>query len=294
MEIKNSLIDSGYLLSIMTDDFDSIDKQDEFLDYYPKWIKSSRLNSIAGLNAFPYRFVSLGCTQALDEFHFWCLQNNKRIRMFRGEYPYNRDCINFKWHEDFVDDHPLREGDALIISVPFSGSGDIHPNWNKIIEDCNKLDIPVIVDCAFFGTCRDIKINLNEDCIQSVVFSTTKGLSCGNYRNGIQFTKINSGHLSIQNEWHHGIHLNVSLGLFLMKKFNPDFLVEKYIDSYKEVCKLFSLKETKCIHLALGDNQWNHFTRDGRFNRIGLKNPIRDHFKAFKNGKSYKIPDIKN
>ena len=44
----------------------------------------------------------------------------------------------------------------------------------------------MLVDCAWFGTCFDIDINLDEP-IQMVAFSTTKGLSCGNWRSGITF-----------------------------------------------------------------------------------------------------------
>jgi hypothetical protein len=271
----------------MSEDFSNIDKQDEYLDFYPRWILSSKLNKLEGLEAFKYRYISLGCTQALDEFHFWCSENNLRIRMFRGEYPYNRDCINFDWSNDFIDDQPLKRGDAVIVSAPFSGSGKIHPHWENLITTCNQLEIPIFVDCAFFGTCSGINLNFNHDCITSVVFSTTKGLSCGNYRNGIQFTKIPQGHLAIQNEWHHGIHLNVAIGLYLMQNFSPDFLYEKYQESYLNVCDYFQFKPTNCIHLALGDEKWEYFSRDNAFYRIGVKNAVKQYFRDSKKGKTF-------
>lgn len=277
---RAKLIDSGFLLKMMTDDYSNLDCTDEYLDFFPKWIESSKNNKIMGLEAFPYRMISLGCTQGLDEFHYWCQLNNKKIRMFRGEYPYNRDCINFDWDNDFIDDHPLKFGDAVIISLPFSGSGNIHSRWSELVTSCNELEIPIFVDAAFFGTCANVELNFDEPCIQFVAFSTTKGLSCGSYRNGILFAKEKQGHLAVQTDWHHGIHLNTSIGLFLMKNFSPDYLYDKYKNSYAEVCEHYGLQASQCIHLALGDEKWSYFDRDGAFNRIGVRNAVKAQFKG--------------
>lgn len=290
-EFRRYLVESEFIDKIMGVEFSSIDRQDEFLEYYSSWIQSSKLNKIRGLESFPFRYISLGCTQALDEFHYWCAQNNKTIRMFRGEYPYNRDCIPFDWDKDFIEDSPLKQNDAVIISAPFSGYGAIHEQWSWLLEKCAQLDIPILVDCAFFGTCFSIDLDLSHPSIKFVAFSTTKGLSCGNYRNGILFSKSEEGHLAIQTEWHHGIHFNVSVGLELMKKFSPDHLPNTYRDSYLQTCELLNLKPTQCVHLALGLEGWEHFSRDGVCNRVGVKNLVRDHYRATKKNKTFQLPD---
>lgn len=281
-------------MHLMTLGFSEIDKQDEYLEFYPKWIESSELNSIRGLGSFPYRYISLGCTQALDEFHDWSKRKGKTIRMFRGEYPYSRDCIDFDWSRDFIDDRELRPGDSVIISAPFSGSGDIHPRWNDLLHECATKDIPVMVDCAFFGTCYGIDLNLDHPAIVMAAFSTTKGLSCGNWRSGIAFSKIKEGHLSVQTEWHHGIHLNVALGLELMKNFSPDFLVKKYKLAADEACRVLDLNPSKCVHLATGDSRWNFFSRDGVFNRIGLKNAAKVAHNVLKSGQHLSLSELEN
>ena len=63
----------------------------------------------------------------------------------------------------------------------------------------------------------DIEINFVEPCIKMVVFSTTKGLSCGNWRTGITFSNIDEGTVPVQNEWNHLNHLNIAIGNRLMK-----------------------------------------------------------------------------
>jgi hypothetical protein len=251
--------------------------QDEFLEYYPKWITTSKTCKVTGLDTFPYRFVSLGVTQTLDWFHLECARNGWRMRLLRGEYPYNRDVFDF---EDYIDDEPLCPGDAVIISLPFSGNGDKHPAYEEVLETCDKLDIPVMIDCAWFGTCYDIDFNLDYDCIKLVAFSTTKGLQTGNWRSGICFSKWNHGSLSVQTEWYHGIHMNTYVGLLLMKEFSPDFAPDLYKEKQKEVCEYFGLQPSKTIHIATGDEQWEYFSRDKAYNRINLRLPLFDHLQG--------------
>lgn len=251
------------------------DVQEEFLDFYPRWIKSSKTVKIHGLETFPYKFVSLGVTQTLDWFHLECARNSWRMRLLRGEYPYNRDVFDFSW-DNFIDDRPLEKGDAVIISVPFSGSGNKHPLYDEIMETCNKLDIPVMVDCAWFGTCYDLEWSLDYDCIKVVAFSTTKGLQTGQFRSGICFSKWNHGSLSVQTEWHHGIHGNVYAGLLLMKEFSPDTAYEIYHEDQKKICNYFGLTPSHTIHIGLGDQNWDFFHRDKIYNRVNLRLPLLD------------------
>ena len=283
---RRHLVDSGYLLEVMGEGFSKMDRQEEYLDFYPQWIASSQKNNISGLESFPFRFVSLGCTQALDAFHSWCHLHNRRIRVFRGEYPYHRDCIPFDWNRDFIDDRPLEKGDAVAVSAPFSGSGSIHPQWDSLLETCGQLEIPILVDCAFFGTCAGISLDLSHPQILWASFSTTKGLSCGNYRNGICLSRQEESPLAIQTDWHHGIHLNVSLGLELMKNFGPDYLYYTYEDAYRKVCELFDLTPTPCVHLALGNSSWGEFSRDGTsYYRVGVKKAVQKAYKLIERGK---------
>jgi hypothetical protein len=266
--------------NIMTDRYSEMDCTEEYLSFYPKWIASSQNNRVLGLESFPYRFISLGCTQAIDEFHFWCQVNKLRLRLYRGEYPYSRDCVPFNWEKDFLDEHPLERGDAVIISLPFSATGDKHQDWEHLLLECEKLEIPIFVDLAYFGTCSGIEVDLNHPAIRFAAFSTTKSLSCGSYRNGLLFSKERGGHMDVQTQWHHGIHLNCSMGLHLMKNFSPDYLYNKYQASYHKACERLGLQPTTCVHLALGDKDWDYFNRDGLVNRVGVRNAVKAEFKG--------------
>lgn len=272
--LRLHLIENGLFNNIITNKT-PVDVQDEFLDFYPKWIASSKLNSFTGLESLPYRYVSLGVTQGIDDFVLYCLKNNKRIRTCRGEYGYG---IEISPYHPQYEDTELLPGDALIISCPFSATGDKHEQWDIIISTCNTLDIPVFVDCAFFGTCLDITVDFNQPCINTVSFSPTKGLNCGNMRTGITFSKRQGRDcsLDILSKWHHGIHMHTYFAYNLMTAFGPDTIPNSYRQVQLDVCKHYGLMPTNSIHLATGGEEWSYFDRGNGINRICLRNPIFD------------------
>lgn len=255
-----------------------IDVQDDFLAFYPKWIKSSELNSFRGFDSLPYSYMSIGVTQAIDDFICYTNKKDKRLRVFRGEYPYVRDTA--RPNIEYIEDAPLDKNDTVIISLPFSGTGNIHYEWTSLINQCNQLDIPVFVDCAFFGTCYNVSVDFNEPCIDTVSFSPSKGLNCGFHRSGIAFTRRSGEEcsLDIQTEWHHGVQLNTNLCLNLMKNFSPDTVPLIYKSYQEKVCKEWGLKPTNTVHLALGDDSWSQFTRDDIANRVNLKYYLMDEY----------------
>lgn len=254
-----------------------VDVQDSFPYVYTEWIKSSVLNKVTGLESFINRHVSLGVTQAIDDFLLYCFKENKRLRIYKGEYPYINQIVN----EDliFIEDEGIKRGDAVLISAPFSATGEIHPLWHDTIEVCNRLNVPVFVDCAFFGTCYDLTIDFNQPCIDTVAFSPTKGLNTGYFRTGLCYTKRGHRQTTFETltQWHHGIHFHTVMAMEVMKNFSPDTIVNVYRPIQEIVCKEYGLTPSKTVHLALGDSNWDYFTRDGICNRVGLRIPIRDY-----------------
>jgi len=246
--------------------------QDEYLEYYPKWIANSNYNNFDGILSFPNRYISLGVTQSIDDWTLYCIKNNLRLRVFRGEYPYSKEFANWCW----IEDEPLQKNDAVLISFPFSGNGSKHPLYDWLIETCNSIGIPVFIDCAFFGACSDMHVNLNQPCIDTVAFSLTKGLSANNYRSGITFSRRNGKDtvLDVQTAWQNGIHLNVAIGLQLMKQFSPDTLVNEYKDKQLKICNEYNIIPSATIQLATGDDSWNEYSRDGVYNRINIRNML--------------------
>jgi hypothetical protein len=250
---------------------------DKFLNLYPEWIASSKLNNFEGLDSFKYKFMSDGTTQTLDWWHYWCMANGYTIRTFRGEYPYHRDALlDEYWSDDrYIEDSPLRTGDAVVLSVPFSATGQVHDHYEALIEACNDKNIPVLIDCAWFGTCYDINVNLDHDCIKAVCFSTTKGLSCGNWRSGITFSKINEGGLSVQTEWGHGVLLSMAIACDLFENFSPDTVPNVYKDMQHTVCEHYNITPSNTIHIAQTEMDNDRFNRDDMYGRINIRHALK-------------------
>tara|TARA_B100000700_G_C14982714_1_gene827218 strand:+ start:865 stop:1746 length:882 start_codon:yes stop_codon:yes gene_type:complete len=253
--------------------------QDEYLNFFIDWVRSSKLNNFFGLKKFKRRFISLGTTQALDWFHYYTKLKNKKLRLLHGEYPYNRDVTDFDYNNDFIVDYnDLTDQDTLIISIPFSGNGSYPEDLFNLLNICDRRNVEVLIDCAWFGTCERLEFDFNHDCIIGATFSTTKGLNCGNYRNGILFTNSKECGLGLQTDWKHGIHLNTFIGLELMKNFSPDTIPLTYKFMQLEVCEKIKINPTNTMHIGLGnENDWKAYRRDkSNYYRINIRKPIKE------------------
>ena len=221
-----------------------------FKDSFHHWLLSSRLNSAKGLEAFPDRDIILGVTQYLDDLHM----TKKSAVVLENEYKYHwrlfGDSLKIKKPAR------LEAGDQLIISLPFSYYGDIHPEMESVLAICNEKNIPVHIDGCWFGCSRDIKFNFDQPCIQSAGFSLSKALGLGANRIGLRYCRRRwKGPVAVMNDFNMNIQAPVWIGLKFMRKFGADFWQKKYGEAYKKVCGDFQLRPTKAIHLAFDKNQ---------------------------------------
>lgn len=243
------------------------DIYDEYINTIEKWILSSKLNSITGLGNFSYKDVIVGTTQTFDEGYF--THANRRLRVFNNEYGYHkRNFKNVKNLDDSGAYVPLDANDWVIVSLPFSGNGNYAPYFKEMLTDAEEKQVPVIIDCAWFGTCRDIHLELNSKAIESVSFSLSKGIGLGYMRTGIRYSNLQSGPIRQQNDYKHLVFSNMQLALHQMSNFTPDYVQEKYFASYKQVCYNLGLAETNCIHVAKYDDKL-----------VGIRNLVKQKYK---------------
>ena len=120
-----------------------------FLHRYYSWIKSSSLNNLTGLDGFPILAFSNGTSESFDKFYL--KNHSRRFRCFRGEYMYHAaSWRNYFPGWSWLDDGPIEANDAVVISLPFSDTGNQHPETVNIVEQCNRLGVPVLIDCAYY------------------------------------------------------------------------------------------------------------------------------------------------
>ena len=167
------------------------DLREDYCNSYSSWIQSTKVNNLEGLDSFKSIQYSYGTTESFDTFNL----NNikKRMRCFKGDFIYHTLSWkrNFDWL--YMEDDDIRENDAVIVSVPFSDFGDIHPQTNDVLDRCDELGVPVFIDCAYFSVCRNLNFDLDRPCIRGVSFSMSKAFyGTERLRIGLRCKKISN------------------------------------------------------------------------------------------------------
>jgi len=235
-----------------------------------KWLLSSNHNTISGLDFFKYSSFSPGTTDAFGEFI--SRYPNRRIRVSRNDFiltkilskSYNRELL-------YLEDSKIERDDCLIISLPFSGNGDIYPNFDDLLNDCDKSDVPVFIDGAYFGISNNIHYPLDRKCIKDFVLSLSKNLAGNPLRLGIRFTKeqiddgITAGLLGSDIFDRLGSYISIEL----LNNFSHNWTIEKYRNKSNEICEHFGLIPTKTFTIAIGPENMIQFKR-GDYVRISI------------------------
>lgn len=242
---------------------------DEFLYTYNKWILSTQGNTIVGLDQFKFKCFSNGTSEGFDKFY---LRNfSRRFRCFKGEYMYHKLAWRNGYNWAYIEDDNLDENDAVIISLPFADTGDKHEQYHETMRECNRLNIPVLVDCAYFGACRGVDIDVAYECITDVTFSLSKSFPVAYARIGMRYTRIDDDDtLFVYHKINYNNKIGASLGLKFIEKFSPDYIPSKYIDKQLEFCHMLNVKPSKTVLFGIGGKEWQEYNRGGTTNRLSF------------------------
>jgi len=235
------------------------------------------------LENFEHHDLIHGTTQAFDEAYF--RYKERRLRVFRGEYAYHRRVFtNHLFINTATDEYvdTIDENDWVIISVPFCGTGGLPPqHYQQVLDDALKVGAPVLIDCAWYGTCYDMHIDLNHPAITEVCFSLTKGLGIGNLRTGIRYSNYGTDDqnpIRQQNEYNHLPLGAAQIGIHMMETFNIDRIPDKYKQWQHDLCGVLGLEPANCIHIGMADKHsalWDKFFIDEMYKKVGLRESLK-------------------
>ena len=247
----------------------------QFKKNYAFWIKESKKNNLHGLERYSHLSLSHGTSEA---FHiFWAKHSKRRLRCFKAEFVLHKLIWrNNQYDYKFLEDDRIRKNDAVIISLPYSYHGGEHPRTKEILEACNKLDVPVIIDCAYMVIAKDMNFNFDQDCIETVTFSLSKGFwGIDKLRCGIRFQKNNDDDgIDVSNIWGTLNLVSLTIADKLISTFSPDYNWETFEEKYNAVIQKYDLRATNCILFALGDDRYKDFNRGGDVNRVCISNAL--------------------
>ena len=261
------------LVKLRYHDLDRFDIK-EFEAQWRKWLSESPHNKIIGLEQMKHCAFCPGTTDAFGEFI--SRYHSNRVRVSRSDFiitrvlskTYNRDLV-------YLEDDELRPGDSLIISVPFSGNGSMHPNFDELMDTCDRLYIPVFIDAAYFGISHGITYDLTRPCIKDIATSLSKNFVGNPMRLGVRFTKdlvddgvtialLGAGIFDKVNGW---------ISTELTKKFSHDWLIQKYRDKSHKVCEELGLTASNTLTLAIGNDSMQEYKR-GDYIRVCISKQL--------------------
>jgi len=249
------------------------DHREKFIERFGRWIRSSELNTIDGLDAFSHVTQTNGTSEAFSMF--MQRHSNRNFKFYKGDFMMHKvasNNLNAKW-EWIFNYGQVKENDAVIISCPFSDTGSIKEDMDQLLEWCSSLQVPVLIDMAYFGMCYGLNINVDQPCVEEVTFSLGKTFPLIGARAGIRFQKEEiDDPVLFTNQ--HGIVNNFAamVGQFALEIAGPDYIVDKYKQTQIEFCKLTNTQPSSTVLFGLGGDDWKEYNRGSITNRLSFHN----------------------
>jgi hypothetical protein len=242
--------------------------QEQFLNRYYAWIQETSFNTFKGLEKFNIRAFSNGTTESFDKFY---LKNkNRRIRYFRGEYMYHiASAYSYFDQSAYIDDEPLCENDVVVFSFPFADTGNEHSEMHKVLQTCEDLNIPVMIDCCYFGLCKNINFDFSYNCIYGIVFSLSKSFPVQHLRIGMRLTKEDDDDpLLVYNRNKYTNRLAAGVGVELLDQYSPDYNQHTYADAQQRFCNELGVTPSSCVFFANSTDKFLEYNRGTSSNRL--------------------------
>ena len=263
-EVNNFITDT-----IKSCDWNDIKKFEyqQFEDTYRKWLEHSS-KCIIDLYAFKHTTFIFGSLAGIDAF----IQrhHNKTIRASNDDFVVTKVlCKNNRMNFKPLENGPIGKYDAVIMSYPFSGNGTEMPEYTDVLQQCERLGVPVLLDCAYFGIGYDLTYPMHYKCITDLVFSTSKHFATTHLRLGIRFTKdkiddaMSFGQLSADIYNKQGAYLVTKIN----QQFTHDWFINKWRPVSEQVARELDLVDTNCITLKTAKRAMPEFRR-GSYTRV--------------------------
>lgn len=228
---------------------------------FGNWLHTHKTNSIQGLENFEPD-ISQGATQGFDSFYL--RHQQKRIAFFQGEYfyhPLTAQYLNLpsKCVSSVIE---LNSNDVLAISVPFCDTGNTVDDLESILNYCDLHGIHVLLDCAYWTISSGMHLNLNHECIDTVMFSLSKTFPVAHARIGVRYTRrgMIDGQ-KLHSQINYSNRLSATIGQHIISNFNSDYIVCKYKSTQDKICNALNITPSQSVIFADGDSNWHEFGR---------------------------------
>lgn len=265
-----SNVDNPLLLTFVADNFDAHAQPDikQFMNDYKSWACSA--HTIHGIDQYNYLGYANGTTEVFDKFYV--RHNQRRLRLFRGEYFYHmimgRNCADFAW----IDEEPLDANDFMVISMPFSDTGSIPYGYQDTMERCEELGIPVCIDMAYLNISKRSNFNLDFECIETVATSLSKVFPVQHLRIGLRMNRhdIDDGINAYTNNMIPYVNTaSIDIGHKLIKNYSNDWVWKQYHNQQYDMCSKLGVAPSNCVIFGIDHHgTYQEYNRGRKTNRL--------------------------
>lgn len=243
-----------------------------FLNNYKEWAFLN--HNVKGINRFSYLTYSNGTTESFDKFYQ--KYTTKRLRLWQGEYFYHQIQARelFKNRFEWIEDSPISFNDVVVVSLPFSDTGEIPYNFDEIMWQCEKLKVPVLIDMAYINLTKNFQVNLNYSCIETVTSSLSKTFPVESFRIGIRMNQYYTddtldAYVHQPNPYVN--HNSIYLAKNLIDSFSNNYMFDLYRKKQLEFCSALDLFPSSCFIFGIDYNQkFQEYNRGGDSNRLSF------------------------
>lgn len=245
-----------------------------YLDTYRAWAFTGF--NLPGIELYQHACFTQGTTESFS--HFYVRYRDHRLRIAKGEYFYHK-MMKSLWCDNkfaLLDQDELRSGDVVLISVPFADTGDIPLDLDAVLDRCDVLDIPVMLDFAYLNlTAPDAfahSIDLTRPCVKYVVTSLSKVFPVEHLRIGLRLQKEKyEDQIYVVNEKNYNYInlLSAYVGTGLMHLFTSDYVFHQYRQQQISFCQSLQLAVSPCVNFGIDHHgRYNEYNRGGPTNRL--------------------------
>ena len=209
-----------------------------------EWFKSTKFNYLENWDSMPYVDLTMGCGHFIESFVLG-QHGLDNFQILPDEYAYY--SFLGKWGTPAGSLEPNK---PLIITLPHYKWGDLRPEWDDVIAECEQKDIDIHIDLAWLTLARDINIDLGHPAIRSIGLGLSK-FDCSWNRVGLRYTKQRKlDSITIFNKFY-SLPVNENLysaGVYIANNLSRDYMWDTYETKNQEICNGLGLKRTKLIH----------------------------------------------
>ncbi len=244
----------------------------KFVQTYKQWMFAVHPD-IKGWEDYNELCFTQGTTESFAQFYLR-FRENKRLRLAKGEYFYNQMMKGLWYKEKFawLDEDEIKPNDVVLISVPFSNTGAVPDYLETLLTECDKNNVPVMLDLAYVSLSVNQEVDLTHKCIEYVVSSLSKVFPVELYRIGIRMQRKKfEDQLYVINEKNYN-YINVLsayVGTKLMETYPADYIYNKYRQKQLDMCGQLNVEASPCVYFGVDTKgQFQDYNRGTPTNRL--------------------------